>query len=104
MSGDDPDGLRVRVTWRAGVHRPCHGVPNRSWQDMYPKAREGSGGLSHRNTYEDHSSCQMDGLGGKNGARKTLRKHPWEPRLGGRGALHSDGGSVIEKTNLERCG
>lgn len=61
------------------------GVPNRSWQDMYPKAREGSGELSHRNVYEDPSSCQMDGLGGKNGDRKALRRHSWEPRLGDRG-------------------
>ena len=40
-------------------------------------------GLSHRNIYEDHSSCQMDGLGGENGARNAVRRHPREPRLGG---------------------
>lgn len=97
VSGDDSDGLRVRVTWRAGVPKPCHGVPNSHGKTCTQKAREGSGGLSHRNIYEDHSSCQMDGLGGKNGARKALRKHPREPRLGGGcPALQMVRSSVIE--------
>ena len=79
VSGDDPDGLRIRVTWRAGVGRPCHGCPQQVMARHVPK------GLSHRNIYEDHSSCQMDGLGAENGARNAVRRHPREPRLGGRG-------------------
>ena len=40
-----------------------------------------------------------------NRAGRAVRRCPWEPRVGCRGALHAEGGSVMsEKTNSERCG
>lgn len=100
-SGEGPAGQRIGVTCRAGVGKPRHGGLPR--QVVVSHASKGEGRF-WRTESRTRSSCQVDGLGGRNGAGRAVRRHSQEPRLGGRRALHSDGSSVVEKTSWERCG
>lgn len=84
MSGEDAGELRTGVTWRRGWAGHATGAPDKSWQDMYAKAREGSGGLGHRNIDRDHPSCQLDGLGAKWG-QESSEEAPTGAQAGGRG-------------------